>query len=417
MLLRNKKLKFSGLLLFLGQWLFFTGQSLAGELVINSNLSDPAQKMALKEVIASFEKEHKNIKVSLNIYDHEAYKTGIRNWLTTYPPDIVTWYGGNRMKEFVHKNLFTDLSSFWQEKDLYTHMASSLEAMTVKGAQWGLPYSYYQWGIYYRKSLFQKAGIKPFKNWQDFLLACKALKESGITPITIGTKYLWPAAGWFDYINLRLNGLEFHSDLMAGKIAYTDKNVLDVFDKWRQVIEPSYYLENHAAYSWQEALSFFMNGKAAMYLIGSFATQNLSSIYDDVGFMAFPIINPNIKLAEEAPMDTLHIPTKAKNKKEALSFLSFVANKDTLSQFNKNLRQLPPHKMAKVGSDHLLKAGLETLNKAKGTSQFYDRDTKPAMAKAGLKGFQEFMIKPKRGAKILKRLEKVRKRVYRSGAH
>jgi hypothetical protein len=31
--------------------------------------------------------------------------------------------------------------------------------MTQKGKQWGIPYTYYQWGVYYRKDIFDKLGI------------------------------------------------------------------------------------------------------------------------------------------------------------------------------------------------------------------------------------------------------------------
>jgi multiple sugar transport system substrate-binding protein len=50
---------------------------------------------------------------------------------------------------------------------------------------------------------------------------------------------------------------------------------------------------------------------------------------------------------------------------------------------------------------------------AKGLAQFYDRDAPAEMAKAGMDGFQEYMLKPERRAEILKRLESVRKRAYK----
>lgn len=53
------------------------------------------------------------------------------------------------------------------------------------------------------------------------------------------------------------------------------------------------------------------------------------------------------------------------------------------------------------------------LKAASGTSQFYDRDTDPAMAREGMKGFQEFMMEPNRLDSILKRLERVRERVFK----
>jgi multiple sugar transport system substrate-binding protein len=53
------------------------------------------------------------------------------------------------------------------------------------------------------------------------------------------------------------------------------------------------------------------------------------------------------------------------------------------------------------------------LSEADGTAQFYDRDTTPGMAKEGMKGFQEFMVKPERLDKILESLEKTRKREFK----
>ena len=44
-------------------------------------------------------------------------------------------------------------------------------------------------------------------------------------------------------------------------------------------------------------------------------------------------------------------------------------------------------------------------------AQFYDRDANAEMAKAGMEGFQEFMVKPDKVDAILERLEKVRQRV------
>ena len=31
-------------------------------------------------------------------------------------------------------------------------------AMTIDGKQWGVPYTYYQWGIYYREDIFNELG-------------------------------------------------------------------------------------------------------------------------------------------------------------------------------------------------------------------------------------------------------------------
>ena len=41
-------------------------------------------------------------------------------------------------------------------------------------------------------------------------------------------------------------------------------------------------------------------------------------------------------------------------------------------------------------------------------------DTPPEMAKEGMKGFQEFMVKPDREKQIRKRIERARKRIYKN---
>ncbi len=386
----------------------------AGTLVINSDASDPAPKEAWGEIIKRFEMENPDITVKYNLYDHEAYKTTIRNWLVTSPPDVVFWYAGNRMKTFVDRGLFEDVSDLWADKNMKQDFTAAAPAMTVNGKQYGVPYTYYQWGVYYRKDIFAKYGIAEPKNWEDLKAASATLKSNEVAPFSIGTKYLWTAAGWFDYINLRTNGLDFHIDLMDGKVPYTDERVKKTFANWAELVEPGYFLENHASYSWQEAQPFLYNGQAAMYLIGNFITPSFPADLDGkMGFFQFPMIDKNIPMAEDAPMDTIHIPSKAKNKVDARKFLEFVARAENQELINKLMLQIPTNNKAKAKDDEFLNKGVEMLASSSGTAQFYDRDTDPAMAKEGMKGFQEFMVHPERLEKILKRLEKARQRTFK----
>jgi multiple sugar transport system substrate-binding protein len=383
-------------------------------LVINSDTSDPAPKQAWQEMIHRFEQENPDITVKYNLYDHEAYKTTIRNWLVTSPPDVVFWYAGNRMKTFVKRGLFEDVSDLWKKQGMYEDFKSATPAMTVNGKQYGVPYTYYQWGIYYRKDIFEQYGIEAPKTWDELLKVCQTLQANGVTPFTIGTKYLWTAAGWFDYLDMRTNGLDFHIQLMEGKIPYTDPRVRKVFAHWNELVKPGYFLKNHTSYSWQEAQPFLYNGKAAMYLMGNFITPNFPpKIKDKMDFFPFPLIDPNITKAEDAPMDGVFIPSKAKNKPDARKFLAFVARADNQQRVNRLMLQIPTNNKAKVKDNRFLNKGVEMLSAASGTAQFYDRDTQPAMAKEGMKGFQEFMVHPERIDRILKRLERVRQRTFK----
>lgn len=428
--------------------------ALAGDLVINYDGSDPAPKEAFEMVISKFEAAHPDIKVKWNIFDHEGYKTSIRNFLTADAPDVAAWYAGNRMAPFVNAGLFEDVTDVWDNNNLNDELASTAPSMTIDGKKWGVPYTYYQWGIYYRKDLFEKAGIAPptapsasdaiksmdldnmspmqalqalydlkaqsaatpVYSWEEFLAACATLKEAGITPITIGSKYLWTTAGVFDYLNLRTNGYAVHNDLTAGKIKYTDSRIQKTFDHWEELVRPGYFIENHAAYSWQEGLAPMVQGEAAMYVMGNFAVAPLreAGLTDDqLEFMQFPVITEGLPMAEEAPTDTFHIPANAKNKEDARKFLAFLASADVQTEVNKILGQLPANKNSQVADDKFIQAGFNMLSSAAGLAQFYDRDAPAEMAKAGMEGFQEFMLKPDRRQKILERLDKVQEKVYK----
>lgn len=387
-------------------------QASASTLVINSNQSDPAPRAAWGELINDFRAENPDITVRVNEYDHEGYKSAIRNWLVTSPPDVVFWFAGERMKYFVDRGLLEDVSDVWDNNNLHQDFASTRSSMSVDGKQYGVPATYYQWGMYYNADIFNELGLSEPRTWEEFMSVNETIKNAGYTPITIGTRFLWTTAGWFDYLNLRVNGLDFHMELMDGKVPYTDERVRKVFEYWRELVDNGYFIENHASYSWQEAQAPLLNGRAAMYLMGNFLTPSFpeGSNFD---FFQFPIIDPSIGVYEDAPTDTVHIPARARNKDEARRFLEFVARPEVQTKLNLALNQLPTNARSEVGDDHFLQQGLQMLSNADGTAQFYDRDTDPGLAAEGMKGFQEFMVNPDRLDRILNDLERVRQRTYR----
>ena len=388
--------------------------ALAGELVLNSDQTDPAPKKAMEELIADFQKAHPDITVKWNNMDHEGYKSAIRNFLTADAPDVAAWYAGNRMAPFVEAGLFEDVSDLWEANGLNDQLKSAAASMTIGGKKWGVPYTYYQWGIYYNKDAYKKAGATEPKNWAEFVANCEKFKAAGIDCLTTGTKALWPAAGIFDYINMRTNGYEFHMDLTAGKAKWTDPKTKAAFAEWAKVVP--YITANAAAIDWQDAAALLSQGKAANYVMGNFAVPTFKEgglTNDTLGFMVFPEITPGIPRAEEAPTDTFHIPSGAKNKEDARKFLAFLASADVQTKMNATLAQLPVNNKSTVGDDPFIKAGFEELSSAYALAQFFDRDAPADMAKAGMEGFQEFMAKPDRIDAILERLQKVADKVYK----
>ncbi len=377
---------------------------------------DPAPLAAFEAAIAEFEAQNPDIDVILQNFDHEGYKTAIRNFLTADPPDLANWYAGNRMAPFVNAGQFLDVSDVWDAHGLHDSLASAAASMTIDGKQWGVPYTYYQWGIYYNRTAYEQVGAEVPSTWEEFLANCARFKAAGIDCVTTGTRALWPGAGIFDYLSLRTNGYDWHMKLTAGEIPWTDDSVRAVFAEWAKLVEPGYITANHAALDWQDAAALLVQGKAANYVMGNFAVavfRDGGMTDETLGFLPFPTINPDIPRAEEAPTDTVHIPAGAKNVEDAKRFLAFLATAEVQTRLNAALGQLPINKDSEVADDPFIRAGFELLSTTPGgIAQFFDRDAPAEMAKIGMEGFQEFMVMPQNLDAILNRLEAARQRIY-----
>jgi len=386
----------------------------AGTLVINANTADPVPRAAWEAAVVRFQQENPDVRVEFNVYDHESYKKAIRNWLTGSPPDVVFWFAGNRMRQFTAPGLLEDLSELYSADARRRLHPSALELVSHNGRQYGVPYTYYQIGLYYRRDVLEAAGIgEGPRTFADLVATCDLLKIRGIEPFAIGTRDLWPAAAWFDYLDLRQNGHAFHASLMQGEVAYTDPRVRAVFDRWRVLLDHECFSRNHASSSWQESQALLYQGKSAMMLIGNYIVGNFpADVRDRMEFARFPTIRAEVGRFEEAPMNSVHVPARARNKDEALRFMAFVMRADVQEALNIAMIQLPVNTQAAIADDRFLRKGRELLNNAEALTQFFDRDTSEDLAVTAMKGFQEFMLQPERLPDILARIERARERIY-----
>lgn len=396
------------------------GKALSGnDLVIyNSMNGDPKPREADEELVKMFQEENPEMTVVHSIVAHEDFKQAIRAYLSaSTPPDVLTWFAGNRARFFIDKGLIMDISDVWEEQGWNDSYPKGFKALsTVDGKQYFLPTSWYWWGVYYRPSVFEKYGLKAPETWEDFIKVCDTLKANGVTPLTIGTKYRWTAAAWFDYLNMRINGPDFHINLMLGKEKYTDVRVKKVFAEWAKLIDKGYFIENPAAYTWAEAIPFMADESAAMYLMGDFIRDSFpQELIGDLDFFRFPIIDPAVPVGEDAPTDGYFIPAKSQHPEAAKALLAFFGSKEAQEYTAKKLDRLNTNGEVDIS---IFKAsqqkGIKMIGDADFVAQFYDRDTTPEMANAGMDGFMEFWEKHSSADidRILENLERVRQEAF-----
>lgn len=378
--------------------------------------SDPAPREQMEATVADFTAAT-GVEVELNTVNHEDFKQAIRTYLASdTPPDVLTWFAGNRMRFFVDKGLVMPLDELFASEGWDTAFPEGIKAVSkgADGKYYFVPTSYYWWAVYYRPSLLQQVGIEsPPETFDEFLAACEALKAAGITPIAIGTKAPWTAAAWFDYLNMRTNGPEFHIALMDGKEAYNSPQVKETFANWRKLLDAGAFIEQPEALEWQDAVTPLYNGEAAMYLMGGFITDSYPEDgLEDLDFFRFPKIN-DVPIGEDAPTDGYFAAAKAANPEAAMAFLGYVGGAESQLKAAEELGRIAVNKEVPLDVYSPATAkGVELLQGADYIAQFYDRDTLPEMAEKGMAAFVEFWNDPDSIDAILDNLEAERERIF-----
>ncbi len=369
------------------------------------------QRNAYFELVQRFERHYPSIKVNIQAIEQESYKKYIELWLKSDDrSDVMFWFGGERLNEFVRQGLIQPIDDLWVRYQWSDHITKAGQsAAQVKGRHYGLPIHYYNWGIYYNKKLFAKYDLVEPQTWDQFLALCEKLKTHGVTPLTLGSKDDWPVAGWFDYLNLRLNGLDFHKSLMNGEVSYFEPRVREVFEHLGKLVKSDYFLKLHEDKAWKAALPYLYREMSAMVLMGNFWTSQIPEpLKQDFSLFRFPQLSETMPYYEEAPTDLLIIPSNAKNKKDAAVFLNFMSSEAVQYELNDALGMLAPQKSSRYQEDHFLGIGADILRASKGLSQYYDRDNPTPIATEGMKQIKRYMLDPSELEDVLAELERLR---------
>ncbi|WP_232290254.1 ABC transporter substrate-binding protein [Micromonospora sp. ATCC 39149] len=283
------------------------------------------------------------------------------------------------------------------------------------GKQYFVPASYYPWAMFYRKSVWQQRGYQVPKTLDELNALGAQMKKDGLNPIAFGDKDGWPAMGTFDILNLRINGYQFHVDLMAGKEAWTSDKVKKVFDSWAGLLP--LHQPDSLGRTWQEAAQSLQQKKSGMYLLGLFVAQQFTDDeQSDLDFFTFPEIDPAIGAkALDAPIDGYMMARKPKSEANAKKLLEFLGSADAA---NITVKNDPSTLVANSGADvsgytALQKKAAELVGSATEIAQFLDRDTRPDFASTVIiPAIQQFIKDPKDISGLLTSIENQKKSIF-----
>jgi len=179
-----------------------------GTVTLGSNYSDDLPKSALAAAVDAL--PNKNVTVTINTTDHNTFQENISTYLQN-PDDVLAWFSGYRMRYFAAQDLLGPIDDVWAA-GLNDTMTDGFKTASTgdDGKLYLVPWTYYAWGIHYRKSVFEANSWTVPTTADELTGLADNMKTKGITPFAFANDGRWPAMGTFDQLNFRLNGFQFH---------------------------------------------------------------------------------------------------------------------------------------------------------------------------------------------------------------
>ena len=362
------------------------GSKASGPMSFGARTVDESPTKQLKGLVAAYEKKSGN-KVTYNATESNAFQNNLSQYLQGTPDDTFQWMAGYRMQFFAEQGLLEDISDVWKDLEGQYDNSYKIASTGLDGKQYFVPQSWYPWGLHYRKSMVAELGLDPenIATFDDMIKMFDAMKKKGLVGFAAGDKGGWEAMGTFDIINARVNGYQFHVDLLAGREKWTDQRVIDVFKQWELLLP--YTNKNVLDLEWDGAMQLLLQKKAGSTLMGSWFGGNFKEKsqedYDDLWIVPFPEINPEHGVDTiDAPIDGFCVAANGGNTEVGKDFIKFAGDKEGMqAMLDSGIPMTSANKNQDTSTyDAFQKQQLNVMSQAKYITQFLDRDTRPDFA-------------------------------------
>jgi glucose/mannose transport system substrate-binding protein len=260
------------------------------------------------------------------------------------PPDTFQVHGGPEIIDgFVKVNRMDPVTSIYNDMNIKSAFPQQLlDMVSLNGEIYSVPANIHRGNVlFYNKKVFADNGLSAPTTWDEFFTAAETLKGKGIAAIAVGGKDTWAVTMLFEDILLTTGGPQKFNDLMAGKLAWTDKSVTDALDVLKKIWQGGYVNTDFSALTWDEASGQVLKGTAAMTIMGDWAKgyfqANDSAWADNFGWAPSPGNAGIFKVV----VDTFGLPKGAKNAENTKRFLMVLASKTGQVAFNLRKGSIP----------------------------------------------------------------------------
>lgn len=306
------------------------------------HVANPQEQEAVTyNIVQAFnEKYDGKYKVEFEASDKESHSKNMKLEASDGTLPQIFWLDASEAPEYSDSGVLMDLSDFLSENsDIQTALGGMENAFQDDNGQYGLPYQCNVQGIFYNKDLFDKAGIEYPTNdttYEEFIEMIKKLKESGVTPLSIGSKNSAYAMWEFNETLARYGWAENIDSILSGEKKFNNEDLNACFEKLKGIADAGAFPENMATIEYFDAKQLFIEGKAAMFGTGQWDCAEFDeNIGEKVGFWwgtKFTDTNYNQDIAMKVPSAPIVVNAEVADddavKEAVYEFLKFYYGED-----------------------------------------------------------------------------------------
>jgi len=237
------------------------------------NLPDRANTWGavVEQINAEFKAANPGVEIVTESYPDQPYQQKVKIYATAKQlPDVFKfWSFTTLLKPLVAGHFVEPLNR--GDFDKLGYLPGALESNVYDGKLYGIPVSADLWVIYYNKKLFKDAGIdKPPATIDDLLGMVAKFKAKGIIPMVTDGKDAWPLCVTFDQLAWRISGdASLPGKALARKAKFTDPVFVQAAKELARMIKAGLFQDDLMVSDYGAARNLFGQGRAAMYLMGS----------------------------------------------------------------------------------------------------------------------------------------------------
>lgn len=333
----------------------------------------------VETINAEFKAANPGVEIVTESYPDQPYQEKMKIYATAKQlPDVFKyWSFTTLLKPMVEGNFVVPLDRAKFEK--FGYLPGALDSNVYGGKLYGIPVSADLWVVYYNKKLFKDAGITKLPTTLEELTALvPKFKAKGIIPMTTDGKDAWPLCITFDQLAWRLSGdPTLPQQALDRKVKFTDPVFVKAATLLQNMVKSGLFQEDVMLSDYGAAKNLFGQGRAAMYLMGSWelglaTDQNFSEEFrKNVDAFKFPTVAGG----KGGPLDLMAwyggnyvVSASSKNSALGVKYLEFYAKRFPVLAWEKKAT-FPAQKVKPAPDDTpVAKSLVKIAGEAKATS-------------------------------------------------